>query len=386
MHMKKIWQRMIMALLAGLAVGGTTMPAVAAQAHCSSASCSENPSFVVQVTDLRNSTSGRYRVLTATLRFRNKLDRPLILGYVNGSGVVTDDLGNRYLIGSNGVRGIGVLGGNAVDTKFTLAPGETSEARFEYTWEPGRAIVGTRYDMDLTVREVDAISGNQFKLGRERVLHFASAAVDRPVGAAPSAAAPAVATPAATAPPASPQDFCAGVSRCVSAGPFIAQITGATPQGGAKDRHHTLVLNVRFRNVSNEPVVLGYKASSSNGTDNLGNQYYWGRAGTYDTSAAGIGTVSSREANASFAVAPGASRDATFKLIRYNSLGSQLGTGWVYDVVISQLEILPSQQVRVGREFSLHFTDITANGIAAGAATVGDAVQDLKDIFKKKKK
>lgn len=378
--MNKMWQRMTLALLSGLAIGGEAMPAAAAQTDCSSASCSENPSFVVQVTDLRNSTSGRYRVVTATLRFRNKLDRPLILGYVNGSGVVTDDLGNRYVIGSNGVRGIGVLGGNQVDTKFTLAPGETSEARFEYTWEPGRAIVGTRYDMDLTVREVDPVSGSQFKLGRERVLHFASAAVERPGGALPSAAAPAVATP-----PASQQDFCAGVLRCVSAGPFTAQITGATPQGGPKERNHALVLNVRFRNVSNEPVVLGYKASSSNGTDNFGNQYYWGRAGTYDTSATGIGIVSSREANASFALAPGASRDATFKLIRYNSLGTQLGTGWVYDVVISQLEILPSQQVRVGREFSLHFTDITTSGIAAGAASVGDAVQDLKDIFKKKK-
>lgn len=383
--MNKFRQRMMLALLAGFAIGGAAMPAAAAPADCSSASCSENPSFVVQVSDLRNSTSGRYRVVTATLRFRNKLDRPLILGYVNGSGVVTDDLGNRYVIGNNGVRGIGVLGGNQVDTKFTLAPGETSEARFEYTWEPGRAIVGTRYDMDLTVREVDALSGNQFKLGRERVLHFASAAVERPGGTAPSAVTPAVTGPAVAA-PVTQQDFCAGVLRCVSAGPFTAQITAATPQGGPKERHHTLVLNVRFRNVSQQPVVLGYKASSSNGTDNLGNQYYWGRAGTYDTSATGIGTVSSREANASFALAPGATRDAAFKLIRYNSGGTQLGTGWVYDVVISQLEILPSQQVRVGREFSLHFTDITASGVAGGAASVGDAVQDLKDIFKKKKK
>jgi hypothetical protein len=379
--MNRFWRQLISALLVVLAIGGAALPAAAAQSNCNSASCAENGSFVVQVTDLRNSKSGRYRVVTATLRFRNKLDRPLILGYVNGSGVVTDDLGNRYVIGGNGVRGIGVLGGNNVDTKFTLAPGETSEARFEYSWEPGRAIVGTRYDMDLTVREVDPIAGNQFKLGRERVLHFASAAVEHPA-AAPTAAA----VPAASVPPTSRQDFCAGVLRCVSAGPFTAQVIAATPQGGPKDRHHTLVLNVRFRNVSNAPVVLGYKASSSNGTDNLGNQYYWGRAGTYDTSATGIGIVSSREANASFALAPGASGDATFKVIRFNSVGTQLGTGWVYDVVISQLEILPSQQVRVAREFSLHFTDITAGGVAAGAASVDEAVQDLKDLFKKKKK
>lgn len=383
--MNKFWQRMTMwIVVAGAMAGAAAVPAAAAT--CGSASCSDNASFTTQVTDLRHSTSGRYRVVTATLRFRNKLDRPLILGYVNGSGIVTDDLGNRYVIGSNGVRGIGVLGGNNVDTKFTLAAGETSEARFEYMWEPGRAIVGTRYDMDLTVREVDPVAGNQFKLGRERVLHFASVAVDQPGGAMPSTVAAATAaTPPASLPAAPQQDFCAGILRCVSAGPFVAQVTGVTPQGGPKDRNHQLSLNVRFRNVSAESIVLGYKASSSNGTDNLGNQYYWGRAGTYDTSAAGIGIVSSREANASFVLAPGATRDATFKLIRYNSGGKQLGTGWVYDVVISQLEILPSQQVRVGREFSLHFTDLSASGIALGAASLDEAVNGLKDLFKKKK-
>ena len=159
-------------------------------------------------------------------------------------------------------------------------------------------------------------------------------------------------------------------------------------RGSSLVRRRATPMRARSRTLSTAAtalsLVLGYKANSSNATDNLGNQYYWGRAGTYDTSASGIGIVNSREANASFALSPGATRDATFKVIRYNSGGTQLGTGWVYDVVIAQLEILPSQQVRVGREFSLHFTDVTANGIAAGAASVEDAVQGLKNLFKKK--
>ena len=381
--MFKFMNRAVLAVLAGLAMA---LSAQAAQVSCSAnAGCLDNPSFVVQVSDLRHSTAGRLRVVTATLRFRNKLDRPLILGYVNGSGIVTDDLGNRYVIGGNGVRGMGVVGGNNVDTKFTLAPGENSEARFEFAWEPGRAVVGTRYDMDLTVREIDALAGNQFRLGRERVLHFASASVDPSAGAAVGAAAPVAAPVTAAAVVAQPQvDPCAGIARCVGAGPFIAQITAVTPQGGPKDRHHVLALNVRFRNVSNQPIVLAYKSGSSNGTDNLGNQYYYGRAGTHDTSSAGIGLVTSQQADASFALAPGASRDASFKVIRFNSLGSQLGTAWVYDVVIDQLEILPSQQVRVGREFSLHFTGISASGIAAAPASLNDAVQGLQNMFKKK--
>ncbi|HEU0095698.1 MAG TPA: hypothetical protein VFQ52_04540, partial [Rhizomicrobium sp.] len=61
--MKDFIQRMTLAVLAGFAMGGATLPAAAAQPACSSsAGCLDNPSFVVQVSDLRNSTSGRYRV------------------------------------------------------------------------------------------------------------------------------------------------------------------------------------------------------------------------------------------------------------------------------------------------------------------------------------
>ncbi len=344
--------------------------------------CLDNASFAAQVTDFRTSASGRYRLVTATVRIQNRLARSLTLGYVGNSGVVTDDQGNRYLIGTGGVRGIGVLGAGAVDTKFTLDPGESSDARFEFVWEPGRAIVGTKFDMDLTLREIDAIAGGQVRLGRERVLHFAGPGGD--AGAAPGSQPEAT----STVPVAQVADPCAGLSRCASGGNFIAQVTSVAAIGTPKDRHHSLRLTVRFRNVSSAPIRLGYKATTSAAIDNLGNRYVFGRPGTHDTSAAGIGIISGRGADPSFALNPGESRDAQFSVIRFNSLGQQLGTAWVYDVVVTGLVILPSQQVRMDRDYSLHFADLGAGSIAGmpgSAPAVGEAVRGILNLFDKKK-
>jgi hypothetical protein len=68
------------------------------------------------------------------------------------------------------------------------------------------------------------------------------------------------------------------------------------------------------RNVSSQPIILAYKATSDGATDNLGNRYYWGTAGTYDMSVTGIGKVEGRNADPQFVLAPGESRTATFSL------------------------------------------------------------------------
>ncbi len=194
--------------------------------------------------------------------------------------------------------------------------------------------------------------------------------------------------PAGAAAPAG--DPCAGLQRCASGGSFISQVVSLTPVGGPADRHHSLKLNLTFRNVSTQPVILGYKSGSSAAIDNLGNGYIYGRPGTHDTSFSGIGLVTSRAADPSFVLNPGESRNAAFTVTRFNSGGKELGTAWSYDVVVNQLEILPSQQVRTGREHSLHFTDLSGNmpavstGAAAAPPDLKKAVEDLKNIFKKK--
>ena len=77
----------------------------------------------------------------------------------------------------------------------------------------------------------------------------------------------------------------------------------------------------------------------------------------------------------------------THPVVRFNSGGKQLGSAWSYDVVVSEIEPLGNQQARVGAEHTLHFTDLTANMPAAGAATPASlqkTVDGLKNLFKKK--
>lgn len=354
-------------------------PAWAITPSCAGqANCMETASFVATISDFDTSIAGNDRVATATMRFQNKLTRPLILAYVTGSGVVTDDQGNRYVPGRDSVRGMGAVTGGNADARFTLEPGEASDARFEFTWKATKATLGTIYDLDLTVQEIEALPGGQYKPGRERVLHFSNVGQQAGAAVAPVGAA------------AAPGDPCAGLQRCASGGAFIAQVVSLTPVGSPADRHHSLKLNLAVRNVSNQPVILGYKSTSSTAIDNLGNAYVFGRPGTHDTSFAGIGLVTSRAADPSFVLNPGESRNAAFTVTRFNSGGKQLGTAWSWDVVMNQLEILPSRQVRAGKEHSLHFADLSANmlavpaGAAAAPADLKKAVDDLKNIFRNK--
>src|SRR5262245_46578427 len=79
------------------------------------------------------------------------------------------------------------------------------------------------------------------------------------------------------------EDPCQGRARCASSGPFLAEIVELTsaplPSGG---KAHTVRLNVRFRNVSSEPIVLAYVAATSTLFDVNGNQYVYVRSGRWD--------------------------------------------------------------------------------------------------------
>jgi serine/threonine-protein kinase len=148
--------------------------------------CAQVSTFVATATDLRESVIGGgndpTRVVGLTVRFRNTTGRPLILGYVSGSGVVTDDRGNRYT--TNNVRGLGVVGAGPIDAKFVLGAGESGDARFEFMWAPRGTIFGTRFVVELSVREIESLAGNQWRLGQEHSIHF-SGFGEQGVAAAP---------------------------------------------------------------------------------------------------------------------------------------------------------------------------------------------------------
>ena len=73
-------------------------------------------------------TLGGFHVLQVNVRFRNLTNQPLILAYVAGSGVITDDNGKRYdqnyeaYVG-NGAKGIGTVNRVKADPQFVLSPG-----------------------------------------------------------------------------------------------------------------------------------------------------------------------------------------------------------------------------------------------------------------------
>jgi hypothetical protein len=352
--------------------------------------CADVTTFTASVTDFRTSQQDRgTRMVTTTVRFQNKTTRPLILGYVQNSGIATDDQGNRFVVyGAQAVRGIGEIA-STFDPKFVLQPGEASDARFEYVFRMPNAntILGTKYDVELAVREINPVAGNQFRLGREHAIQFrgfgpgwtpggqvASQPTTETVTQAAIASAPAMLPPEV--------DLCAGKTRCYGAGPFVAEVAQFTTSTEGNKKYHVLRTNLKVRNVSSQPIILAYKATTDGATDNLGNRYYWGTAGTYDMSVTGIGKVEGRNADPQFMLAPGESRTATFSLVRRDANGRELGTSWTQDLTLVQLEILPSKQVRVGREYAVSFKDLSSGGSDAANAAGQQAGKKLFDAVR----
>src|SRR5262249_47148129 len=144
---------------------------------------------------------------------------------------------------------------------------------------------------------------------------------------------------AAVSKAATPQDPCAGVPNCFNAGTFTAEVIQVSPTAmTAGGRHHVVSINVRFRNVSDKPLILAYQSGSSSAHDNFGNAFTWGRPGTHDTSVKGIGMVAGRSVDTQFSLAPGQSRNASFGIIRFNAK-PPIGDAWNYDVVIEEIEL-----------------------------------------------
>jgi len=355
-------------------------PAPSVQTVCGNQPfCTETLSFAATITDvqaiLQNTNT---KTLTLRMSFRNKVDRPVILGYVSGSGIATDDRGNRYVpAGQRAVQGIGLVQGTTGDPKFILQPGESSDARLEFVWNSsGQEIFGLSFQVDLAIREIEPIPGNQIRLGREHALHFSG--LGNRSGAAPvrstaASAPPPVpgGAPILPVPAASQADACAGRPRCYSAGPFVAEVIGLTPSSLPYSTPvDVLQARVRFRNLTNQPITLAYAAGSAVITDNFGNRY-GSTTPSYGDGAKGMGIVRDNQADPQFVLNPGASGDATFTLSRGRGRTDRIGETASFDMTIAQLEVLPSQQVRTVREFSVGFTNLPAS---AGNTTRAEPV------------
>ncbi|HEY6292682.1 MAG TPA: hypothetical protein VI455_14125 [Terriglobia bacterium] len=191
-------------LLAVLSTGGAAQTAAVPQAAPATQNpqrtgicggqplCYETTDFAAYVTDYRVSEQNGIKVMDATVRFQNKTNQPLILGYTQGSGLAIDDQGNRYGLnpwgGANSVRGIGQVAGNQIDPKFVVQAGGVGDALFEWAGRPG-AVAGVTYEHDVTIREITALEGHQFALAGEFPIQFKGLANGVTSGAAASQAA-----------------------------------------------------------------------------------------------------------------------------------------------------------------------------------------------------
>lgn len=134
--------------------------------------CIEVPSFIATVTGFRPSVQGSAPTVALTLQFRNKSPRPLVVGYLENTGVATDDRGNRYTIAPGEVGGIGVVSTTSFDPRFVLQPGEAGEVNLQFVSAGAGGTAGTSWNIEIGIREIDKLSEKQYRLGKTHLLQF----------------------------------------------------------------------------------------------------------------------------------------------------------------------------------------------------------------------
>lgn len=179
-------------------------------------------------------------------------------------------------------------------------------------------------------------------------------------------------------------DPCAGNMRCYASGPVVADVVQLI--SAQKERNnHSVRVSVRLRNISDQPIALGYKTNSGTMLDNLGHEYKvdWRN----DSNVAGIGQVSRTKADPQFTLRPGEARTATFNYSRYVGK-TAMGTVFNPSLVVAQLEVIPGNQVRSVSEYSINFTNIAPGNFNNPVSSIDDAgrqlAEGLKSIFKQK--
>jgi hypothetical protein len=365
----------VLALTLALFLAAPIARAAPAKFCTERATCTETARFAAEMAEFRFSrASNSYRMVTATIRFTNKSDKPLTLAYVDGTGIAIDDAGNRYTVQSarTDVQGIGTVTRRQFDPTFTLAPGESSEARFTVRHFL-KGVQGTVFDFDVAIREIDATPGGGHQLGRENLLRYSGL---RDGMTAPRAAA----SPAAPSAGGLSGDACGGAANCKHSSHITATLVRLTPEA-VKANNQGINVAVEFRNVSNAPLVLNYKVDSGYMVDEFGQRYSVDSRRKTDVS--GIPVATPQRASSALTLTPGEARAASFRYTRFVGK-TQVGRSFTPDLVVEQYELLPSNQLKLVREHAFSFPAQGGDGGAAGVpADLQRALQGLGELFKK---
>lgn len=327
------------------------LPLRAPAQGCEAPACVAERQFTVRVTDLRSSSSGPVRYLTLALQVRNTSAAPLALAYEFGTGLVTDDQGNRYDMAAE-PRGIGQIAGRSVDAAFQLQPGESGDVRFEFRWNGQDKLHGTVYEVRMALRELQPVAGGQVRLGKEFALQFRGLRDSReapPVAAAPTRPAGPPAEPASAAPR---RELCAGRARCYDGGAFTAELVRAQPSAFANNwQYLTMRLTLRLRNESDRPLALAYQAASQSLQDEDGHRYV---DAAFARPVTGMTMVDSRNKDVDFVLGPGEAREVVFEP------GLQLdpkerGSVYSWDLALEQYAPAAGRQLQRVRTHSISF-------------------------------
>jgi hypothetical protein len=160
---------------------------------------------ILTATATREQSARPWHTVSMNMRFSNKTNAPIILGYVVPSGVLIDDLGNRYVppAAPNDAKGIGRVQARSADPQFVLRPGESRQATLGQVrvmrGTPTATVIGSSYTFDVLIAELEVIyNGQQVRTVREHTLTFPSFALTGGAGAAPGAGNAAAPAPAGT--------------------------------------------------------------------------------------------------------------------------------------------------------------------------------------------
>ena len=393
------------ACLSGLAAASLLAASCAAQAadpcegrpHCQN--LGPFTATVVGVNVTRQDSTTAYQGVHTTVRFTNTGSKPLVLAYRDKTSAVSDNNGLAYRWSSKAT-GMGLVTRDNADPQFQLAPGDSREASFDgvLQYSLRRQVAGNVFQHDITLVQLAVAGPQQVREVRDFALRFpqlratsgARAGVSGGTAMAPPSTPPPQAAtvglpPApATAPPAvAASDGCGGAAACQVQGPVQASVVGVnvTDSGGVT-AYHTVRTTLRFRNLSDQPLILGYRNKSGAVSDNNGHVYRW------SSKAAGIGLVDANVADPQFRLAPGEARDATFEsTLQYSTRRTVPGNVFQHDLTVALLQIVGPSQVRATSDLAFSFPNLQAGGgvggLADGSAPINaQTVNKLVDVLK----
>ena len=140
-------------------------------------------------------------------------------------------------------------------------------------------------------------------------------------------------------------------------------------------------IGLRVKNQTAQPLALAYRSGSNAAVDELGNRYSWGRAGTPDGSAQGIGLLDGTRVDPRFQVGAGATRD--FQMVLTRSDARPAGKSFTLDTVLAELKAAPNGQWQKVREIPVHLPAV-GPGVspAVGQTQAPDNVQKASDLLR----